>query len=253
MGVLGKCPFTGLYLMMPETLGALCAAPPGTGKTTSLAVPTLLICTENPEDGTPISIIAHDPKVEDRMTRAGRVGELALLTSGYRSKFSDCYNLNFSAQDDKAASVHYPSWNFMSPLVVPPVGGQRDNYIDRMTAIICPESTSSADPFWTRAARGALAGFIHFMISKVERANLQDRIHEILSKPDYSEDQTARIPFPPHIKAEILGLMTRVDTPARSANISSSSAASASRTANSTKSAPGTGCPAIGPRAAAPA
>ena len=63
--VLGR--FKGKLLQMPETLSALVVAPPGTGKTAGVVIPTIL---ESPG----LSLIVNDPKPE-----------LCYNTTGYRA------------------------------------------------------------------------------------------------------------------------------------------------------------------------
>ncbi|MGD9649768.1 MAG: type IV secretory system conjugative DNA transfer family protein, partial [Dongiaceae bacterium] len=63
------------FLMFQETLSALCVAPPGTGKTVGIVVPTILTCNN-------VSMVINDVKPE-----------LADLTSGYRSKYSTVLRL----------------------------------------------------------------------------------------------------------------------------------------------------------------
>jgi type IV secretion system protein VirD4 len=140
-------------LQLSETLSVLCVAPPGTGKTVAIVVPTILTCDT-------ASIIVNDVKPE-----------LFDLTSGYRSKHSVCLKLEWAAQDDPEKGIFYPRWNPLSPLCMPPQGPNRDLYIDRLTNVIIEEPAGQADPHWTKKGRAAMAGFMHYIVAKCESGN----------------------------------------------------------------------------------
>lgn len=144
------------FLMLPETLSVLCVAPPGTGKTTGIVVPTI-IGTKN------TSMIVNDVKPE-----------LFDITSGFKSQEAICLKLEWSARDKPEEGLYFPRWNPLSPLSMPPKGAQRDLYIDRLVTIIVPEAQGSADPHWTLKARSTLSGFIHFLTSKCESGNYEN-------------------------------------------------------------------------------
>ena len=144
-------------LMFDEALSALCVAPPGTGKTAGVVIPTVLDCDE-------VSMIINDPKPELKQT-----------TSGYRSTIGPVFIMNWAGQDDPARGIYYPSWNPLSPEHVPFNTEQRDLYIDSICNTLIPDrSSSSADPHWTITGRAALTGFLQYIVSKVERAKADD-------------------------------------------------------------------------------
>jgi type IV secretion system protein VirD4 len=152
--VLGE--WKGKLLKFKETLSVLCVAPPGTGKTVGVVVPTILEATKN------TSMIINDVKPE-----------LFDLTSGYLSQHSFCVKLEWAAQDDPERGIFYPRWNPLSPGAVPPPGPNRDLYIDRITNIMVTEPTGNADPHWSKKGRAVLAGLVHFIISKTEAGNYE--------------------------------------------------------------------------------
>ncbi|MFN5609386.1 MAG: type IV secretory system conjugative DNA transfer family protein [Holosporales bacterium] len=149
--VLGEC--QRKFLKLPETLSVLCVAPPGTGKTVAIVVPTILTCNN-------VSMIINDVKPE-----------LFDITSGYRSQHSFCLKLEWAAADNPERGIFYPRWNALSPSSMPPPGAQRDLYIDRLVNILIEEPKGSADPHWTKRGRAVLAGFIHYLCSKIEAGN----------------------------------------------------------------------------------
>ena len=143
--------------MMNECLSALCVAPPGTGKTYGVVVPTIFECNN-------VSMIINDPKPE-----------LYQQTSAYRATIGPTFVMNWAGQDDPARGIYYPSWNPLSPEHVPSTTEQRDLYIDSMcNVLISDKEASSADPHWTISGRAALSGLVQFIVSKVERAKADD-------------------------------------------------------------------------------
>ena len=143
----------GRLLKLPETLSVLCVAPPGTGKTVSVVVPTILTCDN-------VSMIVNDVKPE-----------LFDLTSGYRSKHSLCFRLEWAAQDKPEKGLFFPRWNPLSPMCIPEFGPNRDLYVDRIVNIMIVENEK--EPHWSTKARAALAGFVHYIVQKCETGNYQ--------------------------------------------------------------------------------
>ncbi len=170
--VLGR--FKGRLLKMPETLSALVVAPPGTGKTVGVVVPTIL---ESPG----MSIIVNDPKPE-----------LCYNTSGYRSTQGPVFIINWGEEDNPSKGIYYPSWNPLSASCLPPPGPARDMYIDSMVAVIVEEPKGGADPHWSKTGRNAMSGFLHFISSKCERARANDYFVSRLMENSF-DDEDARV------------------------------------------------------------
>ena len=170
--VLGR--FKGKLLKMPETLSALVVAPPGTGKTVGVVIPTIL---ESPG----ISIIVNDPKPE-----------LCFKTSGYRATQGPVFIINWGAEDEPEKGIFYPSWNPLSPSCLPPSGPPRDMYIDSMVAVIVEEPKGGADPHWSKTGRNAMSGFLHFISSKCERARANDYFTNRLMEGSF-DDEDAKV------------------------------------------------------------
>lgn len=158
-------------LMFDETLSALCVAPPGTGKTAGVVIPTILDCNN-------VSMIVNDPKPE-----------LDEKTSGYRSTVGPVFIMNWAGQDDPERGIYYPSWNPLSPEHVPFSQEKRDLYIDSICNVLCPDAAgSSADPHWTLAGRAALSGMVHYIVSKVERAKADDYFYGRISSGTFDAE-----------------------------------------------------------------
>ena len=152
--VLGR--WKGKLLKLPETLSVLVLAPPGTGKTVGVVMPTIF-----ESDG--ISIIVNDPKPE-----------LCYKTSGYRQTVGPVFVINWGAEDEPEKGIYYPSWNPLSASCLPPFGPARDMYVDSMVTVLVEEPKGGADPHWAKTGRNALTGFIHFVVGKCERARAND-------------------------------------------------------------------------------
>lgn len=161
-------------LMMNECLSTLCVAPPGTGKSQGVVIPTIFECNN-------VSMIINDPKPE-----------LKQVTSGYRSTIGPVFIMNWAGQDDPARGIYYPSWNPLSPEHVPFNSEQRDLYIDSICNVLVPDATgSSADPHWTISGRAALSGLVQFIVSKIERAKADDYFYARLKDGTFNKDDAA--------------------------------------------------------------
>jgi len=157
-------------LMMDETLSALCVAPPGTGKTAGVVLPTIWEC-----DG--VSMIINDPKPE-----------LDQKSSGYRATVGPVFIMNWAGQDDPERGIFYPSWNPLSPEHVPIETEQRDLYIDTICKVLVPDATGSADPHWAISGRAGLSGLIQYIVSKVERAKADDYFYARLKSGEFNQE-----------------------------------------------------------------
>ncbi len=167
--VVGK--WKGKLLMLPETLSCLVCAPPGTGKTVGVVVPTIF-------NSKGISLIVNDPKPE-----------LCFQTSGARQKEGPVFIINWGEEDEPEKGIYYPSWNPLSPTSIPPMGPERDMYVDSMVNILV-EDPKSGDAHWSKTGRNALTGFIHFIVCKTERARANDYfISKLYEGPLDEEDK----------------------------------------------------------------
>lgn len=176
MMVLGYFKYKGksTALMMDESLSALCLAPPGTGKTRGIVMPTILDCDT-------VSMIINDPKPELKQT-----------TSGYRSTVGPVFIMNWAGQDDPEHGIYYPSWNPLSPEHVPYNPEQRDLYIDAICKVLVPDNKSAtADPHWANTGRAGLSGLVNFIVSKVERAKADDYFYARLNNGTFTSDDAA--------------------------------------------------------------
>jgi len=158
-------------LMFDESLSALCVAPPGTGKTAGVVVPTIVECDN-------VSMIINDPKPE-----------LKQKTSAYRSTVGPVFIMNWAGQDDPERGIYYPSWNPLSPEHVPFNPEQRDLYIDTICNVLVQETPK--DPHWGITGRAGLSGFISFIVSKIERAKADDYFYARFKSGEFNSDDAA--------------------------------------------------------------
>ncbi len=169
--VLGR--FHKRLLKMPETLSCLVVAPPGTGKTVGVVVPTIL---ESPG----LSLIVNDPKPE-----------LCYTTTGYRATVGPVFVINWGEKDDPDKGIYYPSWNPLSATCLPPLGSDREKYIDSMVAVLVEEPKGGADPHWSKTGRNAMSGFLQFISSKCERARANDYFINKLMENSFDDEDAA--------------------------------------------------------------
>jgi type IV secretory pathway TraG/TraD family ATPase VirD4 len=164
--VLGRA--YGRLMRLNETLSAMCFAPPGAGKTAGVVVPTVLGCDT-------VSMIVNDPKPE-----------IAHMTSGHRSQIGITFTLNWAAEDNPAQGIYWPCWNPLDSGAIPPAGPDRDMYVDSMVNVLVEDPKgSSADPHWSKTGRAALSGFIHYIVSKTERALANDYFFSRLKSGEF--------------------------------------------------------------------
>lgn len=150
VGILGKWT-SGKYIRLIEPISVACSAPPGTGKTAALVVPSIV---ESPE----ISMIVNDPKPE-----------LAEMTSGYRAEIGNVFIIDWSATDKPHEGLFYPRFNFLSSELVPPANtAERDTYLDAVAKVLIPDA--KGDKYFTDKGRDCLTGFMHYLVSHVNDA-----------------------------------------------------------------------------------
>lgn len=157
VGILGKWK-DGSYIRLIEPISVACSAPPGTGKTAALVVPSII---ESPD----VSMIVNDPKPE-----------LAEMTSGYRAELGYVFIIDWSATDKPQEGLYYPRFNFLSSALVPPANtAERDTYLDAVAKVLIPES-KSGDKYFTDKGRDCLTGFMHYLVSHVNDAKSNEGI-----------------------------------------------------------------------------
>lgn len=184
---LGLWPQTKEPMRLIETLSTLVLAPPGTGKTASFVVPSIL-------DTPSSSFIVNDPKPE-----------LFDLTSGYRAEIGDVFMINWSATDkidqsaldDPHKTIFYPRFNVLSPQLLPPAGSaERDTYLDAIANVLSPGGGKGGNAdYFEQKGRAALVGFLHYICSKVADAEQGQRNLENIPSHWHDDDMEPSIPM----------------------------------------------------------
>jgi type IV secretion system protein VirD4 len=163
----------GMDVRMIETLSALCLAPPGTGKTAGIAVPTIVTCDT-------VSMVVNDRKPE-----------LASMTGAYRASIGHVIVLDWSKVDTHEVMVEegtnkpilengkpvikhtfHPRFNPLAPAMVPPPGPDRDTYVQTVANALVPrkEDAKSGDgSYFADKGREALTGMIHALLARMDR------------------------------------------------------------------------------------
>ena len=153
--VLGR--FDGHILGLCRPASVLCLGETGSGKTSTVAIPSILR-----SDNT--SVVAMDNS-----------GTLARHTSGYRSQIGPVFYFNWDMQDDPDKGAVYPRWNPLAADNLPSKGPARDGYIRFLAAyMVSAEGHVEKDNYWDWLASGALAAFIGFLAAKCAQATAND-------------------------------------------------------------------------------
>ena len=144
----------------------LCFGEAGSGKTSSVAIPSILRSDNS-------SIIAMDNS-----------GTLAKYTSGYRATLGPVYYFNWDLQDDPDKGSYYPRWNPLAPGNLPPKGEYRDDYLNFLSGfLISYDNRAAKDNYWEWLAFTALYGFLQFLTDKISQAEANDYfLNQILEK-----------------------------------------------------------------------
>lgn len=162
--VLGQFQEHILGINKPSTI--LCFGEAGSGKTSSVAIPSILRSDNS-------SIIAMDNS-----------GTLAKYTSGYRATLGPVYYFNWDLQDDPDKGSYYPRWNPLAPGNLPPKGEYRDDYLNFLSGfLISYDNRAAKDNYWEWLAFTALYGFLQFLTDKISQAEANDYfLNQILEK-----------------------------------------------------------------------
>lgn len=171
--ILGK--FKGKLLRMNEPLSVLLLAPAGTGKTSGIVIPNLLLLKN--------SVIVHDPK-----------GEIYEKTAKARRQFSRV--LLFDPINNN--TVRY---NVFAKSVLPIRKQDIHPYVENMANILI-KGEQGQDNFWMKEAREALCFFTEWLIWKNGETSfpevrrkllLSDNIEQAISSMRAAEDITEHL------------------------------------------------------------
>ncbi len=166
--VLGR--FSGLLLAAKENNSVLCIGEMGSGKTSSVSIPSVLSADK-------VSVLAVD-----------LTGILPQYTAGYRAKIGDIMYFNWDMQDDAENNIFYPRWNPLGAPNLPSDMEQRDEYVKRLSSYFVEIGEGEQENYWNLIVHGMINTIFNFWIVKVEQAKANDYFLEKLA----SESQLTR-------------------------------------------------------------
>ena len=143
-------------LRMNNYMSLLIIGAPDCGKTSGVVIP---------------SILANDDKC---MVINDMKGELFELTGGHRAALGPVFRVDFFGIDDPANGVFWPTWNPLSDMDLPPPSPGRQGYIGGLAFFLLGDGPTGTDPYWIKAGRAAVEGFINYICDKCEQARAND-------------------------------------------------------------------------------
>lgn len=143
-------------LRMNNYMSLLVIGASGTGKTAGVVVPSILANDDK-------SLFVNDMK-----------GELYTLTAGHRATVGPVFRIDFFGVDNPQEGVFWPTWNPLSDLDLPPPSPGRQGYIGGLAFFLLGDGPTGTDPYWIKAGRAALEGFINYICDKCEQARAND-------------------------------------------------------------------------------
>ena len=155
------------YIRTNEPLSTLIYAPPGTGKTAGVIIPSLLSCRN--------SAIIHDPKEE-----------LYEKTAAYRSKFSKV--IKFSPGDFGSSR-----WNPLSKKELPQDWADIETTISRIAHSFFIPAKKNEDDMWVREARSLFLFWALYLIHKNGETSFPDILSASLDLKDEAPDPQSLI------------------------------------------------------------
>ena len=168
--VLGR--FQGKILGVRPTDSILCIGEMGSGKTSSVAIPSVLR-SDN------ACIIAVD------MT-----GLLPKYTAGYRAKLGKIFYYNWDLLDDPEKGLFYARWNPLAKENVPDDVEQKDAYLKRISGYLADIDEEQKDNYWNLLAHSIIAAFLEYWISKINQAKANDYfLGKLLEERHFSKEE----------------------------------------------------------------
>ena len=168
--VLGR--FGDYLLGTSKAAAILCVGETGCGKTSTIAVPSILRSDE-------MTIVAVDNS-----------GTLARHSSGYRAKLGPIYYFNWDIADEPEKDMLYPHWNPLAEENLPDNEGEKKDYLDFLASyMVAGDGLQSDDNYWKWLASGTLSTFISFLLIKCKQAEANDYfLGQILEKSRLSSE-----------------------------------------------------------------
>lgn len=152
---LGK--FRGRTLKLNRTYSVLAFGESGMGKTSALAIPSILESNKS-------CVVAIDNS-----------GVLAKYTSGYRAKIGKVFYFDWRLMDNPEKGEYWPRWNPLSARNLPKGGNKRECYLLAVAkSLLSQDRTVAEENYWDRLSHIALNGLLEFFAAKIEQAEGND-------------------------------------------------------------------------------
>ena len=152
---LGQC--FNRSLKLPATYSVWALGESGMGKTSGLAIPSIL-------ESDKACIAAADDS-----------GILAKYTSGYRAQLGPVFYFDWRLSDNPEKGEYWPRWNPLSMRNLPRGGNKRENYIWGLSkALLGLARNNGEENYWDRLSLVALDGLLQFFTAKIEQAAAND-------------------------------------------------------------------------------
>lgn len=169
--VLGR--FQSYVLGVSRPSNILCIGETGSGKTSSVAIPSILR-SDN------VSVLAVD-----------NAGTLARHTSGHRAEIGKVFYFNWDLADDIDKGIFYPKWNPLSIDRLPPKGQKRDDYLKKIASYLVLSDEEHEDSnYWYWLCENVMNAMLAFLTAKVSQAMANDYfLDKILEKNSLKKDE----------------------------------------------------------------
>ncbi|MBR1948541.1 MAG: type IV secretory system conjugative DNA transfer family protein [Alphaproteobacteria bacterium] len=148
--------FGGELLGVKPSESVLCIGEMGTGKTSSVAIPSVLH-SDN------ACLICVD------MT-----GLLPKYTAGKRARLGKTFYFNWDLEDDADKEMFYPRWNPLCSENMPKDVAERDAYIKRIASYLIDVNEVEKDDYWNILANSIIVAILAYWVAKVSQAKTND-------------------------------------------------------------------------------
>jgi len=148
----------GNYIRTSQPLSVLVYAPPGSGKTAGIIIPSLISCSH--------SAVVHDPK-----------GELYFKTKKRRSEFSKIIKFAPGEKDSF-------KWNPLSKKELPEDWADKEVHIGRISETVIPDNPKNPGDHWPTAARDFFMFWALYLVWRDGETSIPTILKEPLQTPD---------------------------------------------------------------------
>ena len=167
--ILGK--INGKILSLNKPSNVLCFGNEGSGKTSCVAIPSILR-SDN------CSIVALDNS-----------GLIADYTSGYRSKLGPVFYFNWDKVDNHEKGEYYARWNPLSSDNMPVDTKKRELYLQKIVRHLFGNDDNNLENYWTSLTANLVYLLLLFYMCKISQAEANDYfLNIILEKGRLKQD-----------------------------------------------------------------